>query len=291
MDWNAILSQLPVYTPVVLLILILFVLLIILRTGRELSIWPPKIGPSVEIARLQEQLKVNEERLSLAREENIGLEKKLAEIIKERDNLAVQINDLKLENEKHSNEIRVFSDPELRSLLSLFDRMSMQVPSHDEDFAMMLRSLHELRLDLQKQGISTIKNRYLNTVFGAIHNDLYTIETMIRTFVRSDMTRATKIFDPLMSQRIMREIVEDSGDPRDDPLGILNSGAGHGAQLRIQDTRRLIESMTYHSWRDENMKTITQDQLVSAMTFSWLLGSVDALRAGIMSQITIFKFF
>jgi hypothetical protein len=63
MDLTTMISNFPSWGIVVLLILILFVLVIALRSGREISIWPPKIGAKIDVVGLQEQIKVLEARL------------------------------------------------------------------------------------------------------------------------------------------------------------------------------------------------------------------------------------
>lgn len=281
------LSQLPIWLIIILLILIGTLMLISLRTGRELHFWPPSIGPTIEKSKLEEEIKRLQDRL---KEEDIRYSnlKKDADLSRERIEDELKSSQKKLqEAEQKCTELQeklaatwrpLSSEQHISTLLPLFDRQAMRVPTHEEHFGLMIASLENLRNKLQQAGISTIRNPLIRELFEKIKKDLEWIEGTVLILARKDITKSQVFNAPLTSSKIMRlnkEVLK--------PVPLM-------IEREFDDTQQLIETMVERAWRGkQTTKEVTLSETVNSMTASWFFAAIDRTRLNMLSEITILR--
>ena len=280
--------QLPIWLIIVLLILIGMLMLISLRTGRELHFWPPSIGPTIEKSKLEEEIKRLQDRLQEADTRYSNL-KTDADLSKERVQDELKNSQKKLqEAEQKCTELQeklaatwrpMSSEQHISILLPLFDRQAMRVPTHEEHFGNMISSLEDLRNKLQQFGISTIRNPLIRELFEKIKKDLEWIEGIVLTLAQKNIMKSQIFNAPGTSSEIRRL---DKKVIKPVPLMI---------EKEFDDTHLLIETMVERAWRGNHQTTkeVTSSEVVNSMTASWFFASIDRTRLNMLSEIIILR--
>ena len=293
LEWlTQIISALPPWFLIALLVLIVAALTAALtigvRTGRAVHFWPPGLGESRDLETLQERLKVEQDKSS-------GLERDLESVRRE-------LNEVRA---KLAKAIRPLgSDPDIGEVLSLFKRLSLEVPAHEEEFAGMIESLHELRVALQQSGVQTIRAPLVCGLFEKMWNDLLWIENTAKELNRLGISgRETEVLAP-MTLGVLEQVTEQSEeasegttqDTQDVHPRPFRPDRWAVPRMDLERTQKVVWTMIERRWRTgyvgravehARSREISMNEMKRAMTTMYFFGAIDQIRASIRAEFDL----
>lgn len=212
-------SQIPIWLLALLFLLLLGTLIYALVTGREIHFWPPSIGASIKNENLENHIKQLQDQLLEEKSRNEAYQKEIERITKTyKDEILMLENRIKtadtdyteLQEKLNATWQPLLGESNMGFILTLFDRQAMKVPANEEHLIGMMKSLHHLRISLQKAGVSTIRNPLVRDTFEKIKKDLQWIEDATVVLAKKKLLKPDFFWPP--GNKFIIELAEEFKD-------------------------------------------------------------------------------
>lgn len=157
----------------------------------------------------------------------------------------------------------------IESILDQFDRRSVRDRMHDENIAMMIKSLLELRVSVQKMGISTIRDETIRLLFAEVTSELEDIDSLAALLIEENRTwQSEHSNDGLLDLRLA-DLGEES---RSEAI----SSTKARVRYRVESVRKFCDSL-----KSRGSIRSHSDHLFTM----YLFGCIDQLKDQISSQL------
>jgi hypothetical protein len=162
----------------------------------------------------------------------------------------------------------------IRQLLDLFDRRAVHDFMHEEQIALMCRSLNELRVQIQQSGVATLKDPEVQAIFRVIREEIQQMVVLASVSAEgSTYSRwGNEIFDVRMMGMLERDFEE---------LEPYYRGEAHEqARQRYQNIVRFVE----HRLRDLSAPP-DSESLARSMVIMYVFGAIDEVKTNVGRQL------
>src|SRR3954452_1196966 len=115
----------------------------------------------------------------------------------------------------------------LREILNQFDRRSVRDPMHEENLYFMVKSLQELRVNIQMSGISTVNDPIARAILIEIREEIEEVETLMGCIPR--ISPRDDWADSILDYRIYGGFQEGT---------LIPAQTNYHLQIRLEDVQK-----------------------------------------------------
>lgn len=150
-----------------------------------------------------------------------------------------------------------------------------------EDLVLMLRSLGELRVQLQTAGISTLSNPLVREIFEEMKKDLEWVEE-----TAGFIPQFTGPAQNLLAQHTLRLLNERASLSPNSIKQAANPNMSGSRKTEIDQLTRPIDLTIERSgWP----KRVSKEEFIATLTIIWIFASIDTARMRLLSDVEILR--